>query len=452
MVSDTFINYTHPTDLADRTNRRRVSQFIGLHWRNRSKPSARRKIQNRKVHSIDSSQGAHDFVYLDLGEDDSLEDAPTTKSLLPRDGRGLRDDPFKMWPIQHHDSIAPALDYYFRYYVHTKAEHTASSRQSAGILSVADQLRIALQHPLMFETMIALSSANMTVSHWKNGQVDRVTLQHYGSAVRRLRNMISKNNVEDATSESTLLAISALMGIEYLSHDLMAFEAQIGGLRQLVQLRGGVGSFSSTSPVPRIIDAVETYWTYICCENLLPRWHVVTVSPLPVSNVVLPTVEATSELQEEIAALPPGFRRLAQKHSFAPEVVMLIKRFSQFDTAQSQTDMRMARPGTILPPMGPRGPAPNVRTENTCIGEHIAAVMVSGSLSDIEHVVCATLFAFTIAFVTLDGLFPAAQAQLNSSYDEVMRFSLNDDEDTLRDFFTWSAMMIGGTMFPPCAE
>ena len=110
----------------------------------------------------------------------------------------------------------------------------------------------------MFEALIALSQANLTIQNWRRDGPDREALYHYSRSVHRLRELLYQQH--GYAQDSVLFAIVALMGVDvssnlfrceikplpaltvsqYLLNDLTAFEVHLGGLRRIVSLRGGL--------------------------------------------------------------------------------------------------------------------------------------------------------------------------------------------------------------------
>lgn len=105
MAEDRFITYTHPSERLQTSNRRRVARFIALHHRNRSAPSTRSLTTPR-----DRVQTRH----LRPGSDSRIREQATslaTVSEIPRDGSGLREDPFSVLPTIDSANLIPAMDY-----------------------------------------------------------------------------------------------------------------------------------------------------------------------------------------------------------------------------------------------------------------------------------------------------------------------------------------------------
>ena len=70
----------------------------------------------------------------------------------------------------------------------------------------------ALQNALMFEALIALSQANLTIQKWGMEGPDRDALYHYSRSVNRLRELLSQQH--GYAQDSVLFAIVALMGVD----------------------------------------------------------------------------------------------------------------------------------------------------------------------------------------------------------------------------------------------
>ena len=111
MSDDTFINYTHPDQQADRERRRRVAQYIGTHYRNRSGPASRRAAEERARQDLVTSEQQPNLATSSLQDEASIGPLAVTVRTIARDHSGLRVDPFSAFPIQDSAAIAPAVDY-----------------------------------------------------------------------------------------------------------------------------------------------------------------------------------------------------------------------------------------------------------------------------------------------------------------------------------------------------
>jgi len=131
MPEPTFINYTHPSEQSNRQNRRTVASYIGTHFRNRSKPSARRGIKTHDSQTSTSQpsqavfSGAGEKTHGELNSlplrrrkspqppiSASKQHSPAPKlEVVVHDGHGYRSDPFNAYPIEFRACIPAAIDF-----------------------------------------------------------------------------------------------------------------------------------------------------------------------------------------------------------------------------------------------------------------------------------------------------------------------------------------------------
>ena len=76
----------------------------------------------------------------------------------------------------------------------------------------------------MFEALIALSQANLTVHQWSNG-ADPDALYHYNRSLRRLRDLLDRE--QDYTQDAVLFAIVALMGVDVSRYNMYHYARKL---------------------------------------------------------------------------------------------------------------------------------------------------------------------------------------------------------------------------------
>lgn len=64
----------------------------------------------------------------------------------------------------------------------------------------------------MFDSLVSMSRANLTIKDWQSNVIDEKTLQHYGNAVIQLRDVVSAQ--QSFYDDSVLFAIVALMNVD----------------------------------------------------------------------------------------------------------------------------------------------------------------------------------------------------------------------------------------------
>lgn len=112
-----FINYSHPAEQSDKRNRQEVASYIGTHYRNRSRPAARRQ-KSVKRPGRDAANDDRKTSELALR---SKPKSPQVLSwclrsdenspLRSHDMHGLKVDPFSSYPIPASNRLPEAIEY-----------------------------------------------------------------------------------------------------------------------------------------------------------------------------------------------------------------------------------------------------------------------------------------------------------------------------------------------------
>ena len=72
--------------------------------------------------------------------------------------------------------------------------------------------KYSLEHPVMFEALVALSLSHLRVQYWQQGQADKETTYHYSNVLGRLQQTLQEG---DGFRETAVLwAILALIELE----------------------------------------------------------------------------------------------------------------------------------------------------------------------------------------------------------------------------------------------
>ena len=69
-----------------------------------------------------------------------------------------------------------------------------------------------MQHPVMFEALVAVSLCHLMIHSWHLNQRDKRSMYHYGSALNRLRDVLIKPN--GFCDDAILFAILGLLDVE----------------------------------------------------------------------------------------------------------------------------------------------------------------------------------------------------------------------------------------------
>ncbi|ETN43052.1 uncharacterized protein HMPREF1541_02210 [Cyphellophora europaea CBS 101466] len=468
-AKDTFINYSHPAQLADRARRRKVSSYIGVHFRNRSRPLVRKQAkekQQNEVHCSKAEQAVATLAYQDDASTDTT--ASETELGVPRDGHGLRNDPFETWPIQARASIPVAVDYFLQFYAPAHTVRPDLFSPEGGAQAVKDYFRYALQQPLMFETIVALSHANLFVSTWTDHCPDSQTLFHYGSALKRLRSQIASEDPGISAHDAVLFAIVALMGIDFLMSDMVTFQTHLSGLRRLVALRGGIEFLGWPSLLKPSIVGLETFWTYICsAPNLLRANIPITATPIePISLSPSPQMPSTNinhcgysdaynDMSSLIASLQPGYRRLALECNLSPCIIDLVHKVLHFDINLHHYPNGMTRYGQPILSSNAFASSqgtPLVSAANLAVTEYAAAALASPQRTPIERLICISLLTTLLDMTRHEKLSPLYAQQLRLFEEEVLAYPLDDSEPAVRDLVAWLSLNLGQRILWPPAK
>ena len=118
MLNDPFINYSHPGEQISSKNRRKVAQYIGTHYRNRSAPVSRRATaEHRRRLLVSPCNEASEVIDEEARRAKSsahsvvLAGSSFPTDGIPRDRSGTRQNPFGTFPIELNNTIAFAIDY-----------------------------------------------------------------------------------------------------------------------------------------------------------------------------------------------------------------------------------------------------------------------------------------------------------------------------------------------------
>ena len=220
MPGDTFITYTHPDQQYDKKNKKKVASYIGTHYRNRSRPAARHADNIVDTDQNANATNASEAVVID-GSSRQLV-LNRRKPAVHRDSHGLRTDPFTSYPIKPTKCVPGAIDYWLNHFAptHVIRPELIKAEDSTGL--VKEYFQLALSHPLLFETIVALSQINLTSNQWAdqdenssspaNSHPDKHAMSHYGKALARLRKVL--NDETARMEDAVVFAIATLMGVD----------------------------------------------------------------------------------------------------------------------------------------------------------------------------------------------------------------------------------------------
>lgn len=180
-----------------------------------------------------------------------LEDPPPSKAMVvvspvqPLPCSGTRVDPFLALPIKATETVQDTMDYFVTICKGVNAENMTVRGPINPHLSLL--LPFALQNGILFEAMIAVCRASILLSLGRPIWDDQAFVHHRGSTITALN---SRLKTKDATDDASLLTVTMLMTLEYLSENQAGVLMHCKGLEKMIELRG---------PMPEGED--ESDWT-----------------------------------------------------------------------------------------------------------------------------------------------------------------------------------------------
>ncbi|KAI1608489.1 hypothetical protein EDD36DRAFT_448313 [Exophiala viscosa] len=434
MPDPTFVNYSHPQDQNDRRNRQLVASYIGTHFRNRSRPATRRVSSVGKASSPEGQVGdpprtqAAYFEPPNQGPSSTSAQLPTFT--VPHDRHGLRSDPFYSYPIEFRQCIPAAVDYFLTFYGPAHIIRPELLSAEAGAVLLNQYFQYALQNALMFEALIALSQANLTVHQWNNGS-DPDALYHYNQTLRRLRDLLDRE--QDYTQDAVLFAIVALMGVDYLNNDLAAFETHLGGLRKIVELRGGLDQLGWPLVLKPYLLGLERFWAYMSKhsqqrDTLTAQRHN-AIPPMPSDRPPI------ANLEEIASILPPGFRTMAMNNRLSEPVLMLIH--------------RVVTQGEHILQISPSYGSSSINATNMQEAEHCARLLTDSDVTFIDRASCIGLLVVIMDSSRTERLSGYYDQQLQMHAEEIRVSQEMFQDADQSDLYLWVALDTVGTMVPP---
>lgn len=292
----------------------------------------------------------------------------------------------------------------------------------------------------MFESILALAHSNLAIIG-AGQDFDRRSMYHYGQAVSLLRIALSGDSIEDAV----LFAIMALMGVNYLWNDLLAFQSNLTGLRHIVALRGGLNALAWPSLLKPGILTLESFWTYLSSQT-----HLLEQSTLPAI-----TIDVKIELEANIGTpstnLPVGFRVLAEQRRLNPYLTQIIQREADFDASLSRTPPTSFVYGNSVRKFANlrtrNGDEVNLASNLQTSGE-LARLLASPKLTQLEVICCVGMFINVLCTTRTEQLSPVYFAQVQHHAKQLLDYELTDNDPAARDLVAWTIFNVASTMVP----
>ncbi|KPI42793.1 uncharacterized protein AB675_2033 [Cyphellophora attinorum] len=447
MDRDPFVNYTHPKDQTDKAHKKQVAQYIGTHFRNRSRPTKRHVTANRPgwefqtgnklayklspCPEIDQAFGKTHSELIPSHKAVEWEELLTTVSLLSNVIAGSE----RLVII----SYAPS---------HLLRPEVIDPQNGAA--AIRNYFQYALDHEVMFQATVALALADATAHTWTDEYASPDVLYHYGRSLSTLR-----RSLEDAQAlhdDALLFAIMALIGIDYLLNDLASLGAHLKGLRHVIGLRGGLEAVGFPLLLKPAVLSVESFYSYIYQQpHLISDRSAQSVLP---SSVGEPS-PGEDETQNMLQVIPPGYHTLVGRSPQSPRVLSIV-----FSLAETDAQLHHDMPTSFAYREGVRkflnfndtsGKPVTVASALHCCGE-LAKLLVGPEMSQVERSCCIAMFIYLLGFSRSEQLSSVYFTQLQHHTQELLDMPLRDEDQEGTELIGWAMFVVSSTLLPITAR
>jgi hypothetical protein len=158
----------------------------------------------------------------------------------------ITTDPCLILPIRSTEVVYSTLDYFVT--ICKGLNNVADIENGTVNPHLSLLLPFALQHAILFESIIALCRASVLIALGCSIWDDQPFMQHRASAIAKLNDQIKTS---DATDDAALLTVTMLMTLEYMCGNNKAVLMHCDGLSRMVELRGP--SFAPESPWTKFV-------------------------------------------------------------------------------------------------------------------------------------------------------------------------------------------------------
>jgi hypothetical protein len=464
MDRDPFVNYTHPKDQTDKAHKKQVAQYIGTHFRNRSRPTRRHAAGNRpswEFHGNATVTDCHALHQRKLSQEQARLGALT----VPRDRSGIREDPFGAYPIPQGRGVGRAVDHCESILLHVIASpnHAVITSYApshllrpeiidpqSGAAAIRNYFQYALNHEVMFQATVALALADATANTWTDDYASPDVLYHYGRSLSTLRR--SLEDAQALQNDALLFAIMALIGIDYLLNDLHSLSAHLQGLRHVINLRGGLEAVGFPLLLKPAVLSVESFYSYIYQQpHLLSNGSAHPVLPASIEE----PAPGDDEVQNMLQIIPRGYHTLLGRSPQSLKILSIVFNLAEED-AQLQHDMPTSfayREGVrkFLNFNDTSGQPVTVASALHCCGE-LAKLLVGPEMSQVERACCIAMFIYLLGFSRSEQLSSVYFTQLQHHTQELLDMPLMDDDPEGTELIGWAMFVVSSTLLPITAR
>ncbi|KIX92617.1 uncharacterized protein Z520_11646 [Fonsecaea multimorphosa CBS 102226] len=322
-----FVTYTHPSQLKDPGKQQQVSSFAARKQQTKSerkrsegktrasKTRSFEPVVFRAVNSTQRRKAKFDHrrpqTRTPPGPDANDLVAPLSNTL-----GGVREDPFKSYPIEATYLVKWAVDQYVQDVAVKSRELFTDSNGDNWLMTY--RFSTSLQSEILFECLILYTLAQLPPSYTPFPGLRQMCLQYRANILKKLRQRISDPRLW--ADDTTLHAIVSLLGSDFHMAEDDYVEMHRAGLRQVVAMRGGLESGNFDAMTKLVVSSTE-----YMCDMAVKRRRKTQEKPItPELILQYPKHPFPPEISDHVTKLPAGFRELALSCKISNQTIGLL--------------------------------------------------------------------------------------------------------------------------------
>ena len=237
----------------------------------------------------------------------------------------------------------------------------------------------SMKHKVVFESVLTLCQAQLELKSFPGSQPSRMALTYRGKALNGLQRKLACSNIDD----SVLVAVVGALTYDLIYSNWAAFEANLRGLRNLIQLRGGLQN----------LDPVWQGWfSYISSWAEL-RWanHIAKLVPQRPGHTPIrleyPSHPYHPKISLLISKFPAGFHDEALTNLLSVQILNFILRTYEWYQGYSRavSEQRTADQTKFS-------------LEGQSLGNRAAIMLDCCELNLKERLLCISMLSYIVSF------------------------------------------------------
>ncbi|KPI36416.1 uncharacterized protein AB675_2887 [Cyphellophora attinorum] len=235
---------------------------------------------------------------------------PLQHRSLPENGH--RQDPFVTLPIEATPDVTSAMDFFL-------ATCVPENKQSEWLVGkpnphMALLFPFMLKDAMLFEIVVVLCRASILMAQGKKVKEDRPFVLRRAHAIKTITNNLTS---PQGISDASLLSITMVLTLEYLTGNVAAVAAHLDGIQQMLQLREDL---DGSTPWKRFVRAGVLAYQSLGCFVTGKPMNIPGTSPGYVKEAFnelglneplsYPGLPFSPELCTSLSRLPPAFAEL----------------------------------------------------------------------------------------------------------------------------------------------